>query len=103
MVMDFATMGSIGSVTVALIALLVSVFSTGKKETKEDSAHLSQMMTKLDELAEDLKEIKDDFRREIAELKAAHQSDHDKLIKLEISLDTAWKRIDELRAKAKEA
>lgn len=92
--MDFA---SIGSMVVALIALLLSIYNGGKKETKESEAQMAKMMTMLDELTEDMREIKDDFRRDIAELKAIYQQDHDRIIKLEMSLDTAWKRIDEIR------
>lgn len=92
--MDYA---SVGSMAVALIALLLSIYNSGKKETKEDSARITQIMTRMEEVSEDVKEIKEDFRREVAELKASYQVDHDKITKLEYSLDTAWKRIDEIR------
>ena len=38
-----------------------------------------------------------DIKAEIAALKDDQKTDHDKLIKLESSLATAWKRIDEIR------
>ena len=92
--MDYA---SIGSVVVALIALLVSIYNNGKKATEEDSVRITQIMARMEEMSEDIKEIKEDFRREVAELKASYQVDHDRITKLEYSLDTAWRRIDELR------
>lgn len=90
---------SIGSMAVALLALLLSIYNNGKKETKEISENIAKIMTRMDGLTGDVQEIKDDFRREMSELKANYQADHDKIIKLELSLETAWKRIDELRGK----
>lgn len=92
--MDYA---SIGSFVVAAAALLISIYNSGKREAKEVSEQIAQIMARLEALSDDVQEIKDDFRREIAELKASYQVDHDRIIKLELSLDTAWKRIDELR------
>ena len=90
---------SIVSCAVAAIALIVSIYNNGRKDTKEVTEQISQCLIRIDSLSGDVKEIKDDFRREMAELKAANRSDHDRIIKMEMSLDTAWKRIDEIRAR----
>lgn len=90
---------SIISLLIAAGALVLSVISTLKKNTKEDSATIAKMMAMLDSLTHDMKEIKDDFRRDIAELKAGHQSDHDRIVVLERDLKTCWNRYDELSAR----
>lgn len=99
---DNVNIVSIGSLVVAALALLISIFNNSKKETREESEEIAKIMTRLDSLADDVREIKDDFRREMAELKASYREDHDRIIKLEMSLDTAWRRIDELRKKSGE-
>ena len=90
---------SIISMIIAGGALALSLISTLKKSAKEDSAQIAKMMTLLDGLANDMREIKDDFRRDIAELKVSHQSDHDKIIILERDLKTCWNRYDELSSR----
>ena len=89
---------SFGSFIVAALALLLSIHNAAKKDSKEVSEQIAQVMTRLDALSEDVQEIKDDFRREVADLKAAYNKDHDRIIRLEYSLEAAWKRIDEIRA-----
>ena len=90
---------SIGSLCVALAAFLLSIYNNGKKESKEESEELAKIMTRLVSLSEDVREIKEDFRREISDLKASHQQDHDRIIKLEMKMESANKKIDELRGK----
>ncbi len=84
---------SAGSLIVAIFALLLSFFNGTKKNTKEDSSQIATILTKLDSLSGDMREIKND----IADLRQSMLIDHDKIIKLELSLETAWKRIDEIR------
>lgn len=95
--MNISSIVSILSMLIAAGALTFSIITGAKKNTKEDSAQIAQMMTMLNGLASDMKEIKDDFRRDIAELKASHQKDHDKIVVLEQSVKAAWHRIDEIR------
>lgn len=97
--MDFATMGSVGSVIVAVVALLASLAANMRKDTKDDSMQMARLMAKLDSIGDDLKEVKAD----VTGLRQSIQDNHDRIIILERDMQTAWKRIDELRAKAKEA
>lgn len=90
---------SVGSMVVALVALLLSIYNNGKKESKEESEEIAKIMTRLDSLAGDVREIKDDFRREMADLKAGYQADHDRIIKLEMKMESANKKIDELKGR----
>ena len=88
--MDYA---SIGSVVVAVVALIVSIANTQKKEARDNGTQIAEVLAKLNSLSDDMRELKSDM----AELRQSMQNDHDRIIKLEMSLDTAWKRIDELR------
>ena len=51
------------------------------------------MMAKLDSISEDIRDLKKD----VTDMRVSIQDNHDRVLKLEMSLDTAWKRIDELR------
>lgn len=88
--MDYA---SVGSVLVAIVALIVSIVSSMKKNTKEDTSQVTMMMAKLDSIQDDIRDLK----KEVSDMRASIQDNHDRVIKLEMSLETAWKRIDELR------
>lgn len=85
------------SLLIAAGALILSVVSTLRRNTKEDSSTIAKMMAMLDNLSKDVQEIKDDFRRDIAELKVNHQSDHDRIVIMERDLKTAWRAIEEVK------
>ena len=87
---DFANIGSLG---VAIVALLISAWNTSKKDSKEDTMQITSMMLKLDSISEDIRDVKKD----VADMRANIQDNHDRILKLEMSLNTAWVRIDELR------
>lgn len=84
---------SILSGLVALVALVISIFSTTKKETKEDSTQTATLMAKLDSISEDIR----DMKKDLTDLRMSVQDNHDRIIKLEISQDSLWKEINELR------
>ena len=103
--MNIATMGSF---VVAALALLMSVLSTVRNSTKQYAAEMAKMTTEMAktntemrEMSEDLKEIKVDFRRELAEIKASYRADHDKLTKMEISIEMLDKRVRETESAQK--
>lgn len=88
--MDYA---SIGSLVVAAIALIVSLWNSSKKENKESEGRITLMMAKLDSIQDDIRDLKKD----VTDMRVQIQDNHDRVLKLEMSLETAWKRIDELR------
>lgn len=100
--MDISNIVSVFSMVIAGGALALSLISTLKKGAKEDSAQIARMMTMLDSLTNDMKEIKDDFRRDIVEMKTTYQADHDKLTIVERDLKSCFRRYDELSARVKE-
>lgn len=88
--MDFT---SIGSLVVAAVALILSIWNTSKKDNKESTSQITMMMAKLDSISDDIRDLKKD----VSDMRASIQDNHDRVLKLEMSLETAWKRIDELR------
>ena len=88
--MDFT---SVGSLVVAAIALILSIWNTQKKDSKESTSQITMMMAKLDSISEDIRDLKKD----VTDMRVSIQDNHDRVLKLEMSLETAWKRIDELR------
>lgn len=91
------SVSTIGSFIVAALALFLSVMSTVRNNTKQYATQITELATEMRTVSTDVREIKEDFRREMADLKANFHADHDRIIKLEMSLETAWKRIDELK------
>lgn len=84
---------SVGSLIVAAIALLLSVLNTTKKDTKDTIHQMTKLITKLDTISEDIRDIK----RDMTDMRVSIQDNHDRILKLEMSLSTAWKRIDEIK------
>lgn len=83
--MDFA---SVGSLVVALVALLVSILNTSKKEARDGGSQMTMVITKLDGLLDDMREIKSDM----TELRSSIQDDHDRIVKLEIKVEELTSR-----------
>ena len=84
---------NVGSFVVAALALLVSFLTNIKRDTRQDTTQIATIMAKLDSISEDIRDVKKD----VAGLRQSVQDNHDRILKLEMSLDTAWKRIDEIR------
>ncbi len=84
---------SVVSVLIAGFALLISAFSNQRKNTKEDSTQVATMMAVLNGIKEDIHDIK----RDLSEIRSSLQDHLERIVKIEQSLETAWKRIDELR------
>lgn len=82
-------MASYISAGIAALALLISVFNTSKKDTHQ----VARMMAKLDSISEDVRDVKKD----LIYTKNSIQDNHDRIIKLEMSLKAAWKQIDEMK------
>jgi len=83
---------------ISVASLLFSIYIFLSNSSKENTSELTTVIVKLENIGSGIKDIKD----EIASLKNDQKDDHDKLIKLESSLSTAWKRIDELLDAKKE-
>ena len=86
--MDYA---SLGSLAVAFIALVISIFNASKKETKEFSMQMATIMVKLDNISgeiRDFKTVREEMRLEIRE-------NRDDIIKVKETLRSALAKIDD--------
>lgn len=80
-------------IIISFCSLLLAIYTFLSKANKESTTELTTVIVKLENISAGISDIK----AEIAALKDDQKTDHDKLIKLESSLATAWKRIDEIR------
>jgi peptidoglycan hydrolase CwlO-like protein len=67
-----------------------------KKDDRNDAAQLTTVIVKLENISNGISEIKN----EINGVKSDQKDDHDHIIRLDESLKSAWKRINEISGKA---
>ena len=80
-------------IIISLASLALAFYTFLSKANKENTTELTTVIVKLENISSGIADIKS----EIAALKDDQKDDHDRLIKVEASLSTAWKRIDELK------
>lgn len=80
-------------IIISIASLLFAVYSLVSKNNKENTSELTTVIVKLENIGNGIKDIK----AEIASLKSDQRDDHDKLIKLDASLKTAWTNINDLK------
>lgn len=80
------------SIAIALCSLLLAGYSFLSRNNKENTTELTTVIVSLDSIKSGISDIK----AEIAGLKTDQREDHDKLIRLDQSLKSAWKQIDKL-------
>lgn len=81
---------------ISFFSLLLAVYTFLSKNNKENTTELTTVIVKLENIGAGITDIKS----EIASMKDDQKEDHDRLIKLESSVTTMWKRVDELKANA---
>ena len=81
------------TLVISVCSLLLAAYTLVSKNNKENTSELTTVIVKLESIGNGIRDIKS----EIAVLKNDQKDDHDKLIRLESSLTTAWKRIDEIK------
>lgn len=80
-------------IIISLASLALAFYTFLSKANKENTTELTTVIVKLENISGGITDIKS----EIAALKDNQKDDHDRLIKVEASVATAWKRIDELK------
>lgn len=80
-------------IVISIASFLFAVYSLVSKNSKENTSELTTVIVKLENIGSGIRDIKS----EIASMKNDQKEDHERLIKVEASISTAWKRIDELR------
>lgn len=79
---------------ISLCSLLLAAYTFLSRNNKENTTELTTVIVKLENIGAGITDIKS----EIAGLKSDQKDDHDRLIKVEASVGTMWKRYDELKA-----
>lgn len=77
---------------ISFVSLLLAIYTYLSKANKENATELTTVIVKLESISSGIADIK----AEIAALKNDQKDDHDRLIRVEASLSTAWKRINEI-------
>lgn len=81
---------------ISFLSLLLAAYTFLSKNNKENTTELTTVIVKLENIGAGITDIKS----EIAGLKTDQKEDHDRLIKVEASVATMWKRYDELKTNA---
>lgn len=79
---------------ISFLSLLLAAYTFLSKNNKENTTELTTVIVKLENIGTGITDIKS----EIAGMKTDQKEDHDRLIKVEASVATMWKRYDELKA-----
>ena len=80
-------------IAISLASLLLAVYTYISKASKDNTTELTTVIVSLDSIKSGISDIK----AEIAGLKTDQRDDHDRLIRLEASIKSAWKQINRLQ------
>lgn len=83
-------------IIISVFSLLLAAYTFLSRNNKENTTELTTVIVKLENIGAGITDIK----AEIAGMKSDQKEDHDRLIKLESSVTTMWKRYDELKQNA---
>ena len=83
-------------IIISAFSLLLAIYTFLHRNSKENTTELTTVIVKLENIGAGITDIKS----EIASMKNDQKEDHDRLIKVEASVDTMWKRYDELKLNA---
>lgn len=81
------------SYIIPALTLLLSFYIFLKSNIRQDTTALTTVIIKLENINENITSIKSD----LSILRQEQKEDHDKLIKIEQSINAAWKKIDGLK------
>lgn len=79
-------------IAISILSLVFAFYTYSTKTNTDNAAEMTTVIVKLENIGSGIADIK----AEIASLKDDQKDDHDKLIKVEASLTSAWKRINEI-------
>ena len=83
---------------ISFASLLLAIYTYLSKASKDNTTELTTVIVSLDSIKSGISDIK----AEIAGLKTDQRDDHDRLIRLESSVKSAWKQIDKLTGGSRE-
>lgn len=82
-------------IIISIGTLLFSIYVYLTSANKSNTTELTTVIVKLENIGNGIADIK----AEINSMKTEQKEDHDRLIKLESSVTTLWKRMDEMKEK----
>lgn len=97
MTIEVALLISIVSVFFAIFSGVVNMSRNKKQDDKKDAADFTTVLIRLDKISEDTNEIKNDMKSVRADVR--HNSEA--IIRIDESLKSAWKQINEINARHK--
>ena len=80
-------------IIISAISLLLAFYTFLSRNSKENTTELTTVIVKLENIGNGIADIK----TEIATMKSDQKEDHDKLIKLDASVSTLWKQVNEVK------
>lgn len=80
-------------IAISLTSLLLAIYTYLSKTNRDSTTELTTVIVSLDSIKSGISDIK----AEIAGLKTDQRDDHDRLIRLEASIKSAWKQINRLQ------
>lgn len=81
---------------ISLASLILAAYTFLKKNNKENTAELTTVIVKLENIGNGILDIK----AEINSMKNDQKEDHDRLIKVDASLSSLWKQFNEMKGSA---
>ena len=82
-------------IIISVVSLLFAIYTYMSKANKDSTTELTTVIVKLENIGNGISDIK----AEIAAMKTDQKDDHDRLIRTEASLSTAWVQINDLNSK----
>ena len=83
---------------ISLASFLLAGYTFLSRASKENTTELTTVIVSLDSIKSGISDIK----AEIAGLKVDQREDHDRLIRLESSVKSAWRQIDKMNGVIRE-
>lgn len=81
-------------IIISALSLILAVYTFISKNSKENTTELTTVIVSLDNIKTGIADIK----AELNSIKSSQKEDHDKLIRVEESLKSAWKQINKIHA-----
>lgn len=99
MTIEVMTAISIVSVAIGIYGSIVGLRRNKSQDDKADASQITTVIVKLENIASELLEIKQEFRTEIKNIKNDGLKNHDDIIRIDESLKSAWKQINSINDK----
>lgn len=103
MTIELMSLITILSVAFAIFSGVVNLKRNAKTDTEKDASEMTTVLVKLENIQNNLAEIKAEFRNEVKQIKSDVTQNHDDLIRIDESLKSAWKQINEIKQNEKKA